>query len=115
MKNVFNTNQIEQALLMYKETVSPSDKGLQDLLSQIPEQKKKEAGRAIRSPYIWVTITQAVTVCCLLLVLYPSLIQNSPSYEKDPFYSVDQQVESFEQELTNEDITHGVNDLTLLQ
>lgn len=103
-----NKSTIEQALTMYKETVSPSEKSLQVLLSQIPEQKRIQEGRAIRSPYIWVTFTQVFTLACILLVMYPAL--SVPSYETNPFYAVDQQIAQFEETIDEEDMTRSMLD-----
>ena len=102
---------IEQALHMYKETVSPSEKNFQVILSQIPEQHNHEVRRAVRSPYIWVTITQVVTVFAIVLVFLPSY--TTPSYERDPFYTIDTQVDSFEQGLDTEDAIRSLEDVAL--
>lgn len=113
MKEI-NKNTIEEAILMYKENVSPSRKNLEMILSQIPEQKienslnilneiqgkaklstemyksyieeescsfdavvrqnsKTGKARAIRSPYIWIAITEMVTLCSIMFALYPTL------------------------------------------
>lgn len=81
MKEI-NKNTIEEAILMYKENVSPSRKNLEMILSQIPEQKTKsnlvqpnkvKEARAIRSPYIWIAITEMVTLCSIMFALYPTL------------------------------------------
>ena len=102
-----NTNKIESgivsALAMYKETVSPSPDTLIKILNQIPEKEivGKER-RVIRSPYIWLAITQAVTVCAIMFTLFPTLSEMY-TYRDDPFYAVDAQVESFENGINAED------------
>lgn len=133
-----NTNTIEQALLMYKETVSPSRKNLEMILSQIPEQKtqkrpvdlsevlgktttstemytsyiegevgsfdneihqihRSKEARAIRSPYIWIAITEIVTLCSILFALYPTLSVDYYNTQIDnEFISIDAQNDSFQ-------------------
>ncbi|MEI6810905.1 MAG: hypothetical protein WCK60_02535 [Candidatus Nomurabacteria bacterium] len=106
MKEI-NTNKIdfvtESALTMYKETVSPDKATLINILNQIPEKeiviKEKQV---IRSPYIWLSITQLVAVCSILFVLFPTLSEMY-LYRNDPFYSIDKQVEKFEIGIANED------------
>lgn len=116
MKTINTTNKtadlVEGALSMYKETVSPSRSSLIKILDQIPEKKKmikEQEGRAIRSPYIWLAITQAVTVCSLVFALYPSLSEIYV-YRDDPFYQVDKQVETFEATITAEDASQMMTD-----
>lgn len=101
---------MELALNMYKETVSPSRATLINILNQIPEKENlKKDGRAIRSPYIWLAITQAVAVLSILFVLLPSL-SGIYNYGNDPFYSVDKQVENFENKINAEDAAQIVLD-----
>ena len=99
MKDI-NQNQIEQALAMYAENV-PSQGHLKMILSQLPEQKKDNIGRAVRSPYIWIAITEIVTLCSIIFTIYPSFTQSE--YVQNPFYAVDQQVNDFETSIVNED------------
>ena len=54
---------------MYKENVSPSETYFQAILSQIPEQQKLKEGRAIRSPYRWLAITQVVTLSAIVFAI----------------------------------------------
>ena len=101
---------VEGALSMYKETVSPSPDTLIKILNQIPEKEPlSQERKAIRSPYIWVAITQAVTVCSILFVLVPTLSEMY-IYRDDPFYFIDKQVESFENGITKEDVAQGMLD-----
>ncbi len=102
---------VERALAMYKETVSPSRSNLIKILNQIPEKETQVSkdGRAIRSPYIWLAITQAVTVCSILFVLLPTLSEMY-TYGDDPFYSIDKQTESFESRINEEDAAQIVVD-----
>jgi hypothetical protein len=97
-----NTNTIEQALAMYKETVSPSQNHLQAILSQIPEQTKLEGRRAIRSPYRWLLVSQFASLCLLLVAVLPSYIgeQSDPDFY---FRGIDAQVEQFESQIILED------------
>ncbi len=111
MKNTnTTTREIEDALAMYRETVSPTFPMLESILNQIPEKsiKKKEV-QAIRSPYIWLGITQAVTVCAIVFALLPTL---SESYitRDDPFYSIDKNIERFEQRINEEDLSQVMID-----
>ncbi|MEN9551836.1 MAG: hypothetical protein RI935_213 [Candidatus Parcubacteria bacterium] len=106
MNNNNPYNDIEKALSMYKENVSPSETSLQAILSQIPEQQNLKEGRAIRSPYRWLAFTQLITVSMIVIALLPSLSTNvSPSdtISNNPYYEVDAQVASFEEALDIED------------
>lgn len=103
----------ERALAMYKETVSPSKDTLVYILNQIPEIKETELQdrRAIRSPYRWLAIAQLASVFLIALAVYPTL--QAPEIAQNPFYAIDQQVETFEQNINNEDYTRVMSDYTL--
>lgn len=104
---------IEDALAMYKENVSPSETQLQAILSQIPEQQKLKEGRAVRSPYRWLAITQAVTLCAIVLAIIPTYIIHVDNVNKNPYYETDRQVEAFEQQINEEDYTNNIRDYSL--
>ncbi len=93
-----NYNQIEQSLLMYKETVSPSQEDLQVILSHIPEQKtNEEKARAIRSPYRWVAVAEFVTLCSIMLALYPTIsLEMSNNRIDQEFNTIDEQNDAFQ-------------------
>lgn len=96
MKEI-NKNKIEEAILMYKENVSPSRKNLEMILSQIPEQKTKEKARAIRSPYIWIAITEMVTLCSIMFALYPTLkVEMVDAQINQEFNIIDAQNDDFQ-------------------
>jgi hypothetical protein len=100
--NKYTTEQgLEKALAMYKENVSPSEISLQKILSQIPEQKTHEEGRAVRSPYTWLAITQIVMLCSIMIAVFPTLSQ--PSYMNDQFYEIDSQVQAFDASIDAQD------------
>lgn len=104
------TNTIEQALTMYKETVSPSTERLSAILSQIPEQKTLEGRRAIRSPYTWFVVSQFVSLSLLLIVVYPTyndLAANDPDFY---FRTTDTEVAAFEQQIMLEDYNDALGD-----
>jgi hypothetical protein len=103
----------ERALAMYKETVSPSKDTLVYVLNQIPEIKETELQdrRAIRSPYRWLAIAQLVSVFMVALAVYPNL--GNPEVTQNPFYSVDQEVQQFEQNIDQEDVQMVMSDYTL--
>lgn len=98
---------IEKALSMYKENVSPSEERLFKILSQIPEQETHEEGRAVRSPYTWIAITQVVMVCSIIIAMMPTVLQ--PEYFNNPYYEVDNQVALFESHLDEEDYNATLN------
>lgn len=100
MKNYTNT--IEQSLAMYTETVSPSQENLHKILSQIPEQIKKEDRRVIRSPYRWLVVSEFISLCLLLVAVIPSYQSrlDDPDYY---FQDIDAQVQIFEAEIDKED------------
>ncbi len=129
-------NIIEEAILMYKENVSPSRKNLEMILSQIPEQKtrfnnlneiqgktmvfsevyksyseektssfdaevrqiiKPEEARAIRSPYIWIAITEMVTLCSIMFALYPTIkVEMADAQINQEFNIIDSQNDEFQ-------------------
>lgn len=96
---------IEQALAMYKETVSPSKVHLQAILSHIPEQTKLEGRRAIRSPYRWLVTSQLVSVFLLVFVFIPAY-QSYEAERNDPDYyfrQIDREVDAFERRMILED------------
>ena len=107
MKEI-NTTITEQALHMYKETVSPKQESLEAILSQLPEKKINSVQQAIRSPYRWLSITQAVVLCSVILMMYPTL--TGPSYIDDPFYTIDQEVDTFDAGINQEDYERSLLD-----
>ena len=104
---------IEEALTMYKENVSPSETYFQAILSQIPEQQKLKEGRAVRSPYRWLAITQAVTLSAIILAVLPTYVTQSQSARNNPYYETDRQVEAFEKQIDNEDYVNNLKDYSL--
>ena len=90
----------EQALSMYKETVSPQRDQLRAILSHIPEVRKTQSlTAAVRSPYTWVVFAQAVMLCSILLAVFPTIHK----IYSDPFYQIDNQVNAFESGIQQED------------
>ena len=107
-----NYNHIEDALTMYKENVSPSETCFQAILSQIPEQQKLKEGRAIRSPYRWLAITQVVTLCAIVIAVLPTYFTGGEMLS-NPYYETDKQIEAFEQSLDAEDSINNLKDYSL--
>ena len=106
----------ERALIMYKENVSPSETYFQAILSQIPEQQKLKEGRAVRSPYRWLAITQIVTLAAVIIVVLPSYIvpsDDAKMRQNNPYYETDKQIEAFELLLDEEDSTHSLEGYSL--
>ena len=104
---------IEKALTMYKENVSPSETYFQAILSHIPEQQKLKEGRAVRSPYKWLAITQTVSIVAVLLAMIPAYIGDDGNVSNNPYYETDRQVELFEQQINNEDYQNNLKDFSL--
>ena len=104
---------VEDALAMYKENVSPSETCFQAILSQIPEQQKLKEGRAVRSPYRWLAITQVVTLSAIILAVLPTYVLQSDDARSNPYYETDKQIEVFEQQIDNEDYQNNVKDYSL--
>ena len=98
---------------MYKENVSPSETYFQAILSQIPEQQKLKEGRAVRSPYRWLAITQVVTLSAIILAVLPTYVLQSDDARNNPYYETDKQIEVFEQQIDNEDYQNNVKDYSL--
>lgn len=113
MKEI-NTNkidfEIESTLAVYKETVSPNRATLIKILDQIPEKEIiLEEKQVIRSPYIWLGITQLAALCSILFVLFPTLSEMYINRD-NPFYLIDKQVQNFEAKINKEDIARSNND-----
>ncbi len=104
---------IEGALTMYKENVSPSETCFQAILSQIPEQQKLKEGRAVRSPYRWLAMSQMVTFTAIMLVVLPTYILPTHDQTSNPYYETDKQIEAFEQQLNEEDSLRTLQDYSL--
>lgn len=105
----------EQSLAMYMETVSPPREMLINILNQIPEKEKvteHSKRRAIRSPYMWLAITQLVSVFVIMFAVIPTAV-NPDSYDNNPFYAVDKQVDDFEKAIANDDYQRMMTDYTL--
>lgn len=114
MKTMPKQFHIEQALSMYKENVSPSETRLQAILSQIPEQQKLKEGRAVRSPYRWLALTQMMTLAVIIMALFPNgTATNQKELAINPYYEIDSQVEAFEQQINTEDYENSLKDYTL--
>jgi hypothetical protein len=94
-----NNDTIEQALSMYKETVSPHTNCLQEILSQIPEKKIVKDRRAVRSPYIWLAVTEITMLFSIMLAIIPTLTK----IINNPFYQIDKEVQAFETTVQDED------------
>lgn len=103
----------EKALSMYKENVSPSETYFQAILSQIPEQQKLKEGRAVRSPYRWLAITQVVTLSAIIIAVLPTYITQTSDASNNPYYETDRQVEAFERQIDNEDVERALQDYSL--
>ena len=101
--NLHQQSHIEEALTMYKENVSPSETYFQAILSQIPEQQKLKEGRAVRSPYRWLAITQVVTLSAIVLAVLPAYVTQLHDARNNPYYETDRQIEAFEKQIDSED------------
>jgi len=112
-----NPTTIEQALAMYKETVSPSRDAFVNVLNQIPEKEiiKHDDRRAIRSPYRWklVAFAQVMALSFIVLISYPHY-NVTPQEELAAldagFSQVDRSIEDFEAGINNEDYTRMLVD-----
>lgn len=108
-------NYIEKALVMCKENVSPSETNLQAILSQIPEQQNLKEGRAVRSPYRWLAISQMVTVFAIVMMLLPGSSGKENGVDvaaisNNPYYEIDKDVEKFEATINQEDADRSLLD-----
>lgn len=111
-----NERAIEKSLAMYKENVSPSETYFQAILSQIPEQQKLKEGRAVRSPYRWLAITQMVTLAAIVIAVLPTYItpnEDVKMMRSNPYYETDKQIEAFEQQIDEEDMRNNLEDYAL--
>lgn len=97
------TTHIQEALSMYKETVSPSRDAFINILNQIPEKEKIEhQRRVIRSPYIWLSVTQYVMLALVILVVSPDILAPY-GYGENSFSAIDAQIEVYEEGINDED------------
>lgn len=103
MKEI-KTNKTEEALSMYKETVSPSKESLLKILNQIPEKEKtvKAKKEAIRSPYMWTVVPEIITLCFMFFISFPTL-NEMYTYRDDPFFIIDKEIEHFDLIMNDED------------
>ncbi len=100
-------NKIEDAINMYKATVSPSKDAFLNLLNQMPEKKDNVSfAKVIRSPYMWRTLSNAMPLFVVALLLIPT----ANSYFEDPFYKEDKKVEAFEIWLDEIDYNKSLSD-----
>jgi hypothetical protein len=111
MTKTVNTTTIEEALSMYRETVSPHSNRLVEILSQIPE-NKPEGRRAVRSPYTWILVTQVMAISVILVAVFPTLKVLGYDYEKDSV-ALELQLDSFNASIDNEDYQNSINDYSL--
>ena len=104
MSKTTTNKTIEDALFMYKETVSPSTSALINILNQIPEKEKVlvPIRRVTRSPYIWIAGVNMAIAFSLIIVLYPTF-ENITNTSNNPFDQIDSQVDQFEASIDNED------------
>lgn len=117
---------------MYKETVSPPKEHLINILNQIPEKKNVPVASSVdaiqtsinagsthtpkaatRSPYIWISIAELVTLCSLLFAVYPSY-KDAQMVKSNPFYQIDNEVSQFEDQIDAEDLQIADQDVSLL-
>lgn len=123
MKNTNTYTQeeaLERAFVMYKETVSPPPSVLVNVLNHIPEKKKitAEKRQAIRSPYIWLRVTQFASVFVILFALIATLPIDNGTFatepeSNNPFSAVDAQIASFEKQTYEEDTQKILSDYML--
>ena len=86
----------EKALAMYKETVTPPRGLLGVILGELPERREyfHTQVRTVRSPYIWLGVSQLVSLCFVFAIFIPGLITSSN--DADYFLGTDRQIERFE-------------------
>lgn len=93
---------VTRALATHATSLSPNPEAFRVLLSHIPEKQTTTPLTRVRSPYVWLAVTQLVIACSLVVSFYPNL-HDQYLYRNNPFYATDQQVESFEISLQQED------------
>ena len=107
MKNN-NSNTTEQALFMYKENILLDKKNLKNILNQIPEKKfYTNYKQQIRSPYIWIALTEMFMLCSVLIALYPNLNEFYVN-RNNPFYLIDKEIDHFDSYIQYDDAENGV-------
>lgn len=105
-------NTIEEAFVMYRETVSPPRSFLTNVLNQIPENQEPSKERSsVRSPYIWLLVTQTAMIGVLLFVVYPTYIMMTDTKIANvQFTIIDNQIASYEAKINAEDQANLLND-----
>jgi hypothetical protein len=111
----YTTKKTEEALSMYKETVSPSRDTFINILNQIPEKERLLVPRRVtRSPYIWIAVTNFAVALCLFVVLDPGFSRDGNTNNTDnPFSKIDAQIYQFESTIDKEDAAIVAKDYTL--
>lgn len=89
-------SKIEQILIEQKENFNPREEVLFSILNQIPE-KRIKSNIVIKSPYFWMSFAQVISLCFLLIVVYPTYKNNSDEIKiEQDFAKTDSQMEAFE-------------------
>lgn len=91
------TSKIEEILISGNKEILPSKDLMFSILNQIPEKKNNVSKIVIKSPYLRIAFTQVISLCLLLVVVYPNykVINNDIQIEKE-FNIIDSQNEEFE-------------------
>lgn len=102
------TSRIEEILIEGKKEILPNEDLMLSILNQIPEKKNNYAINTkkilIRSPYLRIAFTQVISLCLLLVVVYPTYeIKYSDFQIEKEFTSIDSQIEKFEEYMDKTD------------
>lgn len=95
------TSKIEEILISGKKEILPSEGLMFSILNQIPEKKNNYTPNVsrmfIRSPYLRIVFTQVMSLCLLLVIVYPTYkVEYEDIQLEKEFISIDSQIEEFE-------------------
>ena len=94
------TSKIEEILISGKKEILPSEDLMFSILNQIPEKKNNIPNVSktfIKSPYLKIVFTQVMSLCLLLVIVYPTYkVEYENTQIEKEFTSIDLQIEEFE-------------------
>lgn len=90
------TSRIEEILIEGKKETLPNKKLMFSILNQIPEKKNNVSNIVIKSPYLRVVFTQVMSLCLLLVIVYPTYDVDDQTQINRDLSSIDIQAEEFE-------------------
>ena len=89
-------SKIEEILIEGKNEILPNREMMFSILNQIPEKKNIVSTVLIKSPYLRTVLTQVISLCFLLIVIYPTYkIEQDNINIQNEFDLIDKQNDEF--------------------